>query len=123
MANRKKKATAITKESPIKDGTGNVFEDLGFADAGDLQIKAELTRQLYNRITYFGLTQAEAAKRLGLQQPDVSKLMNGRFTGFSTDRLMTLLTSLMMDIEIVIRPRRNSLNPRGAIRVLAKSAA
>jgi hypothetical protein len=42
---------------PVIAGSGNVFADLGFADPEALQMKAELTRQIYNQITALGLTQ------------------------------------------------------------------
>src|ERR1700730_9302025 len=93
---------------PVTRGSGNVFADLGFADAEELQVKAALTRQIANRIKSLGLTQVQAGTRLGISQPDVSKLMNGRYTGYSTDRLIATLNALEVDIEIVIRPR--SLN-------------
>jgi predicted XRE-type DNA-binding protein len=123
MAKQQREMTAKQKKDlPVKKGSGNVFADLGLPDAEDLQIKAELTRQIYSRIKSFGLTQAQTAKRLGLQQPDVSKLMNGRYTGFSTERLMSLLTALKIDIEIVLRPRGSSQKSRGTVRVLAEVA-
>ena len=106
----------------VKRGSCNVFADLGLPDAADLQLKAELTRQIHNRIKSFGLTQGEAAKRLGIKQPDVSKLMNGRFTGFSTERLFSILTALEFDIEIILRPHKPPAENRGTVRVLAKVA-
>ena len=54
--------------------------------------KAEPTRQIYTIIKARGLTQTAAAKLLGLKQPDVCSLMRGRYSGFSTDRLIHLLT-------------------------------
>jgi predicted XRE-type DNA-binding protein len=106
---------------PVVHGSGNVFADIGLPDAEELQIKAELTRQLYHRIKTLGLTQVDAAKRLGLKQPDVSKLMNGRFAGFSTDRLLGLLSALAIDVEIVLRPRRRN-KLRGTVRVTGAAA-
>jgi predicted XRE-type DNA-binding protein len=50
-----------------------------------------------------GPTQVIAARRLGITQPDVSKLMRGRFTGYSVDRLISLLNALAVDVDIVIR--------------------
>jgi predicted XRE-type DNA-binding protein len=104
---------------PVVEGSGNVFTDLGLPDAEDLQMKAELTRQLYHRIRALGLTQTAAGKLLGLKQPDVSKLMQGRYTGFSVDRLLSLLNALEVDIEIVLRPH-NSVQKgyRGTVRVV-----
>ena len=55
------------REIPASKGRGNVFADLGLPDVGDLQIKAELTRQLHHRIKELGLTQVQASKRLGLE--------------------------------------------------------
>ncbi len=94
------------KKIAVTESSGNIFADLGLPDANELPMKAELTRQLYNRIKSLGLTQVEAAGRLGLEQPDVSKLMQGRFTGFSADRLISLLNALYIDVEIVLRPMR-----------------
>jgi predicted XRE-type DNA-binding protein len=113
-----KTATEKTKRSDVTHGSGNVFEDLGFGgEAAELQVKAELTRQLHNRIKLLKLRQTDAAKRLGISQPDVSKLMNGRHTGFSIDRLMTLLNGLAVDVEIVLRPHKKPNSPPGHISV------
>jgi predicted XRE-type DNA-binding protein len=106
--------------SRVVRGTGNVFADLGFApiEAGELQVKAELTRQIYNRIKAMRLTQVQAADRLGISQPDVSKLMNARFTGYSTDRLIALLNALEVDVDIVLRPRKETRrHTPGVVRV------
>lgn len=83
----------------------NVFRDLKLPDPDGLLAKAELTRQLYETVRQHGLTQAEAARLLGLRQPDVSKLMRAQHTDFSTDRLMKLLTRLGRDVKIVVGTR------------------
>lgn len=107
-------------------GSGNVFADLGFPEkeAAELKVKAELTLQIHQRIKALALTQARAAGRLGLSQPDVSKLMAGRHAGFSVDRLLSLLNALEVDIDIVVRPkRRGRRTGRGVVRVLEASVA
>jgi predicted XRE-type DNA-binding protein len=116
----KTKQNKLRKPKVVR-GRGNVFEDLGFAprEAAELQLKAEFTRQIYRRIKDLGLTQAQAAQRLGLSQPDVSKLMNARFTGYSTDRLIALLNALQVDVEIVLHPRTGKRHEAGVIRVRA----
>jgi len=98
------------KDVQVTEGSGNVFEDLGLPESEELQVKAELTRQIFNIIRKRGLTQAAAGRLLGLKQPDVSALMRGRFTGFSTDRLIKLLTTLDRDVDIIIKrkPRTRS---------------
>lgn len=102
----------------VTKGSGNVFADLGFENSQEELTKAELTRRIYLAIKRKELTQVAAGKILGLRQPDVSKLMRGRFTGFSTDRLFSFLRALGKDIEIVIKEKGK--NRREAeIRVLA----
>ena len=80
------------KKTTVTPGNGNVFADLGLPDAA-----AELVKAL-------GLTQTQAAQRLGVSQPDISRLMKTRPTGFSTDRLLAMLTALDLDVDIVLRP-------------------
>lgn len=106
MKTTKQRRTAIGPES-VTPGSGNIFEDLGFSksEAADLSVKAELTRQIHNRIKALSLTQVQAAKRLGVSQPDVSRLMGARPTRYSVDKLLSLLNALDVDIDIVVRPR------------------
>jgi predicted XRE-type DNA-binding protein len=106
----------------VTRGSGNLFADLGFKDAEELEAKAGLTYQLSLRIKHLKLTQAEAASRLGISQPDVSKLMNGRYTGFSIDRLIALLKDLAVDVDISLKPRRLKKASRGVVRVVLRGS-
>ena len=99
------------------EGKGNVFEDLELPDSDEMQTKAELTRRIYNIIKKRGLTQTATADLLGLKQPDVSALMRGRFTGFSTGRLIQLLNALDRDVEIVVKEKAKKQG-RGRVRVV-----
>lgn len=85
-------------------GSGNVFADLGLPDADKLKIKSGLTLEIAKAIRKHGLTQVEAAKRMGLTQPKVSGLLRGDFANFSERKLMDCLNRLGYDIEIRIRP-------------------
>jgi predicted XRE-type DNA-binding protein len=60
--------------------------------------------QIHQRIRKLGLTQVRAAARLGLSQPDVSKLMAGRHSGYSIERILSLLNALDVDVDILVRP-------------------
>ena len=107
-----------------RKGTYRAVYTVRFAEAiaEELQVKAGLTHQISNRIQALGLTQVQAGERLGIGQPDVSKLMNGRYTGYSTDRLIALLNALDVDVEIVVHPRSESESPRrGSVRVMKLS--
>ena len=99
--------SAETRES-ITRGTGNVFADLGFPDAAERHAKLRLAYALNQLLADRQLSQAEAAKVLGVNQPKVSALRNYKLAGFSVERLMNLLTALDQDIEIVIRKKPRS---------------
>src|SRR3546814_12756315 len=70
----------------IHEGSGNVFADLGFADPATHKLKAELVRRLDSILKSRGLSQSAAARLIGVGQPDLSKLLNGRFREMSVDR-------------------------------------
>jgi predicted XRE-type DNA-binding protein len=85
--------------------SGNVFADIGVAAPEEALAKAKLVVQISRVIASKKLTQTQAAKLLGIDQPKVSALLRGRLSGFSTDRLLRYLTMLGKDVEIVIRSR------------------
>lgn len=99
----------------IERSSGNVFADLGLPDADVHLLKAELVTRIDRIIRNRGLKQVEAAKLLGLSQPDVSRLLRGDFREYSMERLLRLLTSLGRDVDIVIRETQSV--PIGRIRV------
>lgn len=92
----------------ITRGTGNVFADLGYPDADERQAQLRLAYALNQVLDERKCTQAEAASVLGVSQPKVSALRRYKLAGFSVERLMTLLTALDQDIEIVIRRKPRS---------------
>jgi predicted XRE-type DNA-binding protein len=104
------KATAKIKKTDndmrIIEGSGNVFADLGLPNADQEWMKARLTLQIARILKDRGLTQAEAARILGIQQPHVSALVRNRAGNFSVGRLIDLLTVLGHDVEITVKPSR-----------------
>ncbi len=105
----------------VKRGTKNVFADLGFPDVDTHLLKAELVTRIQGVISAQELTQIAAAKRMGLSQPDVSRLLNGHFRDVSVERLMRLLTRLGCDVDITIRNHGKVAAPRDTIRLQAAS--
>jgi predicted XRE-type DNA-binding protein len=103
---------------PVVRGTGNVFADLGFPDAAERQAKLRLAYALNQVLEAQKLSQADAAKVLGLTQPKISALRHYKLAGFSLERLMNLLTALDQDVEIVIRRKPRS-RKAGRISVVA----
>jgi predicted XRE-type DNA-binding protein len=90
-------------EKKFTRGSGNVFADLGFADAEERQTKARLALEINTIIDERGLTQAKAAALLDAAQPKISALARYKLEGFSVERLMTYLTALDRDVQIVIK--------------------
>ena len=99
-------AKVRNRSIPVDAGSGNVFVDLGLADAGERTTKVALAVEINRILKQKGLTQATAAKVLGVNQPKISALVNYRLDGFSVERLMNFLTSLGHDIRISFRSRR-----------------
>ena len=96
----------------IERGSGNVFADLGLPDADAHLLKAELVTRIDKIIRQRRLKQVEAAKLLGLSQPDVSRLMRGDFREYSVERLLRIMTALGHDVEVVIRKTRTKRRGR-----------
>jgi len=96
------------RDTAIVRGTKNVFADLGYPDAAERQAKLRLAYALNQVLEERKLSQAEAAKVLGVTQPKVSALLHYKLAGFSVERLMNLLTAVDQDVEIVIRRKPRS---------------
>jgi len=92
----------------VVQSSGNVFADLGFADAGERRTKVRLAAAINELLRKRRLSQAEAARQLGINQPKVSALSNFKLEGFSVERLMHFLTALDQDVQIVIRSKPRS---------------
>ena len=113
MANRKN-----SRSEQITRGSKNVFADLGYPDAVERQAKLRLAYALNQVLDGRRVTQAEAAKILGVTQPKISALRHYKLAGFSVERLMMLLTALDQDVEIIVKKKPGSRRG-GRIRVVA----
>lgn len=107
-----------TKDIDYEVSTGNVYADLGFADAAEMLAKARIVSQIGRIIQARKLTQVQAATLLGIDQPKVSALLRGHFKGYSQERLIGFLTKLGMDVEIVVRPKISKRKSGGAVSVV-----
>jgi predicted XRE-type DNA-binding protein len=91
---------------PVRKGSANVFADLHLPEPNEAKAKAQLAAMIGSVVRRRGLSQAEAARLLGVDQPKVSALMNGRLTGFSTGRLFRFLNALGLVVEISVKPAK-----------------
>jgi len=98
----------MSEKIKFTKSTGNVFADMGFKNANERLVKAELALKINQIIEERKLKQIEAAKILGVNQPKISAISNGRLSDFSIERLIEFLNKLDQDVEIVIheKPKR-----------------
>jgi len=99
------RVTRSARTGAVEVGSGNVFRDLGRPDADERQLKVQLALRVNALLADLNLTQAQAARRLGVAQPHVSDLVHHRLNRFSAERLIHFVTLLDRDVEIVIRQR------------------
>lgn len=94
-------------DAPAQRSSGNVFSDLGFSeeDAANLKIRSDLMIELTKLIEAKGLTQAAAAKLLGVTQPRISDLKRGKIDRFSVDSLIEMLGHAGASVSVVVTPR------------------
>jgi predicted XRE-type DNA-binding protein len=93
---RKKHQGAIEYE----ESSGNVYADLGLKDAEELAARAQIGIHVYTILKAKNLSQREMGKLLGIVQPEVSHLMNGHFSRFTTDKLLDFLKRLDWKVTI-----------------------
>ena len=89
----------------ITRGSGNVFRDVGFArdDAHNLLLRADLMLRVERFVKEHGLTQAVAAKTLGVTQPRLNQLLKGKLELFSLDALVKMLANAGLRVEMRVR--------------------
>lgn len=90
----------------FEKSSGNVFADIGVPNPEQALAKAQIAARICTIIEDRKLTQAQAAKILGIPQPKVSALVRGQLGGFSSERLFKLLNALGQDVVITVRPHR-----------------
>ena len=94
----------MKRKTNITVGSGNIFADLNLPDPETHFLKAQIVSEIYRLIKERKLTQVQAGKRLGISQPEVSRMFKGHFREYSIDRLMEFLTVFDRDVEIVVKP-------------------
>jgi len=87
-----------------KEKSMNVYEQLGFLDAEEMLVKAQLVVQIAESLQERGWNQQQAAKVLGLTQPKLSKMLRGQFRGISEMKMMDCLIRLGRAVKIVVGP-------------------
>jgi len=86
----------------VTRSSGNVFRDVGFGsdEAQHLLVRSELMLKVEKLLKEKGLTQAAAARIMGVTQPRVSDLLRGKIGLFSTDSLIDMLAKLGVTVRV-----------------------
>jgi len=92
----------------IEESTGNVYADLGMADADEMIVKAQLATKIGEIIKSRKWRQQQAAEVLGMTQPKLSKMLRGQFRGISEAKMLDCLARLGRDVQIVVGPARRA---------------
>src|SRR6266545_3915645 len=98
----------MIRKVKVEVGGVNIFADLGLPDADTHFLKAQIVSEIYRLTNERQLTQAQAGKRMGISQPEVSRMFGGNFREYSIDRLMEFLTRFDRDVEIVVKPHKKA---------------
>jgi predicted XRE-type DNA-binding protein len=107
----------------FEEGGENVFADIGVRDPEESLVRAKLAKQIADLIQRKGINQSQIGEILGVDQSKVSKLVRGRISGFTSDRLLKYLTALGCDVRIEVKEprliRSVAIGQRGRIVVAA----
>ena len=96
-------STKRRKSTRVEVGSGNVFADLGLKDADQLMARSQIGFHVFSILEQKKLKQREIASILGIAQADVSHLMNGHFSRFTTDKLLDFLRRLLRFLQHLLR--------------------
>ena len=110
----------VAGEVDCETSSGNIFADLGFDDAEQMDAKATLAQVIREQIRAKKLTQVMAAELIGTDQSKISQIFNNRISQFTYDRLLKFIEKLNCDIEIVVKPREvSTVRPQTTVAVYA----
>ena len=91
------------------EGSGNVYQDLDFNNPAEWETKARIATKIFDLIAERKLTQKQAGEILGIAQGRVPDLRRGQFDKFSVEKLLSFLNALGQDVDIVIRPKAETV--------------
>lgn len=95
----------MTRRLKMEKSGGNVFLDLGFPpeEAQNLLVRADLMIEVERYVKQSGLTQKEAAKRLGITQPRLNDLLRSKIQKFSLDALVNMLARVGRRVSVKVK--------------------
>ena len=85
----------------VVESGGSIYADLGRPNAEERKAKVRLMHMVAEEIERQGLSQNEAAKRVGVMQSDISNMTRGRGRTYSMERLFEVFHNLGGRVTII----------------------
>ncbi len=97
----------VVENQPAHVVKGNIFDALGFSasEASALKVKAEILSAILEHVRAKRYTQAQLVEILDEYQPSVSKLLKGRISQVSIEKLLRYADRLRLETTVAVRPR------------------
>lgn len=102
-------------DNHVEISSGSVYADLGLKNHEEMETKSTLVMEISKAIKKKKLTQVEAAEMFGISQPKLSELLNGRFRGYSVERLIHFLNDIGQDVDIVVKSKPRNRRARVSV--------
>ena len=99
----------------VEIGSGSVYADLGYKNHEEMETKSNLVMEISKAIKKKKITQTQAAEIFGISQPKLSELLNGRFRGYSVERLIHFLNEIGQDVDIIVKSKPRNRKARVAV--------
>ena len=95
----------MTEKLKYVRGSGNIFNDLAFEriEAENLKLRSDLMIRIVQFYQRSGMTQAAAARALGLTQPRLNALLKGKIGLFSLDALVNIASRAGLNVRLVVK--------------------
>jgi predicted XRE-type DNA-binding protein len=95
----------MTEKLKYVRGSDNIFIDLGIdkAEAENLKLRSDLIIRIVQFYRRSSMTQAKAAKTLGLTQPRLNALLKGKIGLFSLDALVNIASRAGLNVRLVVK--------------------
>lgn len=97
----------MKEDIEFEKSSGNVFADLEVENAEELQARAMIGYHVIKLLEAQNMKQRELAEVLGVKQVEISHLLNGHFSRFTTDKLLDFLKRMNQKVTIQISPHKN----------------
>lgn len=98
-------------DKQFSQSKGGMFPGFGSRDPEELLARAQLMGEIADIICRTGLTEADAARILGISEVRMAALVSGQVHEFTSDALFRYLNALGRDVEIVVKFPGTSSGP------------